>query len=107
MARFRPAQFIQIAEETGLIRSIGAWVLNRACTDAMKLPDDVKVAVNLSGAQFDSGDIVDIVAAALDASGLPANRLELEITETTLAEEQRNNPGVAVPAARTGPAHCA
>jgi diguanylate cyclase (GGDEF)-like protein len=79
-----PAQFIQIAEETGQIRSIGGWALNRACADAMKLPDDVKIAVNLSGAQFDTGDIVEIVAAALDASGLPANRLELEITETTL-----------------------
>ncbi len=79
-----PGQFIQIAEETGQIRSIGGWVLNQACTDAMKLPDNVKIAVNLSGAQFDSGDIVEIVAAALDASGLPANRLELEITETTL-----------------------
>jgi diguanylate cyclase (GGDEF)-like protein len=79
-----PGQFIQIAEETGQIRSIGGWALNRACTDAMKLPDDVKIAVNLSGAQFDTGDIVDIVSAALDASGLSANRLELEITETTL-----------------------
>jgi diguanylate cyclase (GGDEF)-like protein len=79
-----PGQFIQIAEETGQIRSIGGWALNRACADAMKLPDDVKIAVNLSGAQFDTGDIVEIVAAALDASGLPANRLELEITETTL-----------------------
>jgi diguanylate cyclase (GGDEF)-like protein len=79
-----PGQFIQIAEEIGLIRSIGGWALNRACADAMKLPDDVKVAVNLSGAQFDTGDIVEIVAAALDASGLSANRLELEITETTL-----------------------
>jgi diguanylate cyclase (GGDEF)-like protein len=79
-----PGQFIQIAEETGMIRSIGAWVLEKACKDAMKLPEDVKMAVNLSGAQFDNGDIVDVVAAALEASGLPANRLELEITETTL-----------------------
>jgi diguanylate cyclase (GGDEF)-like protein len=85
-----PAQFIQIAEETGLIRSIGGWVLNKACADAMKLPDNVKVAVNLSGAQFDSGDIVNTVAAALDASGLPANRLELEITETTLLKNNES-----------------
>jgi diguanylate cyclase (GGDEF)-like protein len=79
-----PGQFIQIAEETGLIRSIGRWVLNKACADAMKLPDDIKVAINLSVAQFEAGDIVDIVSMALDSSGLPANRLELEITETTL-----------------------
>jgi diguanylate cyclase (GGDEF)-like protein len=79
-----PVQFIKIAEETRMIRPIGAWVLNQACCDAMKLPGETKIAVNLSGAQFDSGDIVDVVAAALEASGLPANRLELEITETTL-----------------------
>jgi diguanylate cyclase (GGDEF)-like protein len=79
-----PALFIQVAEETGLIRPIGQWILNRACADARHLPDDVKVAVNLSGAQFDGGDIVDIVAGALDGAGLAASRLELEITETTL-----------------------
>ncbi len=79
-----PAHFIPIAEETGSIRSIGAWVVERACHDAMTLPANVRVAINLSPAQFDSGDIVDIVAAALKTSGLPANRLELEITETAL-----------------------
>jgi EAL domain-containing protein (putative c-di-GMP-specific phosphodiesterase class I) len=79
-----PSHFIQVAEETGLIRSIGGWVLNKACTDAMKLPNDLKIAINLSAAQFDGGDIVDIVATALDSSGLSANRLELEITETIL-----------------------
>jgi diguanylate cyclase (GGDEF)-like protein len=85
-----PAQFIQIAEETGLIHGIGEWALNRACADAMKMPSDVKVAVNLSAAQFDSGDIVGVVAAALDISGLPANRLELEITETTLLKNNES-----------------
>jgi diguanylate cyclase (GGDEF)-like protein len=85
-----PLQFIQIAEETGLIHAIGAWALNRACVDAMRLPDDIKVAVNLSAAQFDTGDIVEIVAAALDASALPANRLELEITETTLLKNNES-----------------
>ena len=79
-----PVQFIQVAEEAGLIRSIGEWVLNRACADAMQLPSDIKVAINLSGAQFDGGDIVEIVATALDSSGLSAGRLELEITETIL-----------------------
>ena len=79
-----PIQFIHITEETGLIRSIGAWVVNKACADAMKLPPDIKVAVNLSPVQFETGDIVDIVAGALKSSGLPASRLELEITETTL-----------------------
>jgi diguanylate cyclase (GGDEF)-like protein len=79
-----PVNFIQIAEETGLIRAIGGWVLRQACADAMKLPPDVKIAVNLSPAQFDHDDIVDVVADALARSGLPASRLELEITESTL-----------------------
>jgi diguanylate cyclase (GGDEF)-like protein len=89
-----PLQFISIAEETGQIRSIGAWVLHKACADAMLLPGDIKVAVNLSGAQFDGGHIVEVVAAALQAAGLPASRLELEITETTLL--QNNEATIAV-----------
>jgi diguanylate cyclase (GGDEF)-like protein len=89
-----PLQFIHIAEETGLIRSIGAWVLHKACADTMLLPGDIKVAVNLSGAQFDGGNVVEVVAAALQASGLPASRLELEITETTLL--QNNESTIAV-----------
>jgi diguanylate cyclase (GGDEF)-like protein len=79
-----PVDFIQIAEETGMIRSIGAWVLQQACRDAMTFPAGVRVAVNLSGAQLDNEDIIGIVIAALESSGLPARRLELEITETTL-----------------------
>ena len=85
-----PAQFIPIAEETGLIQSIGAWVVQQACADAMNFPLHTKVAVNLSAAQFDSGRIVDVVAAALESSGLPASRLELEITETTLLKNNDN-----------------
>jgi EAL domain-containing protein (putative c-di-GMP-specific phosphodiesterase class I) len=79
-----PARFIQIAEETGLIHAIGKWVLHQACSDAMKLPGHIKMAVNLSARQFDTDAIVDIVADALKQSSLPAHRLELEITETTL-----------------------
>lgn len=89
-----PLQFIHIAEETGLIRSIGAWVLHKACADAMLLPGDLKIAVNLSGAQFDGGHVVEVVAAALQAAGLPASRLELEITETTLLQD--NEATIAV-----------
>jgi EAL domain-containing protein (putative c-di-GMP-specific phosphodiesterase class I) len=79
-----PIHFIQIAEETGMIRAIGAWVVHQACADAMTFADNIRVAVNLSGAQFDDPQIVDTVASALASSGLPAHRLELEITETTL-----------------------
>ncbi|HYZ24639.1 MAG TPA: EAL domain-containing protein [Rhodopila sp.] len=79
-----PIQFIHVAEETGLIRSIGAWTIQQACTDAMNFPAHTKMAVNLSAAQFDGGDIIEVITDALRSSGLPAHRLELEITETAL-----------------------
>ena len=62
-------------------------MLRRACTDAAQWPDDVRVAVNLSPAQFRTGDLIAIVTDALKQSGLPPNRLELEITETLLLEK--------------------
>jgi diguanylate cyclase (GGDEF)-like protein len=81
-----PVQFIPIAEETGLIVPMGEWVLRRACADAMSWPDSIKVAVNLSSIQIRSSDILKMVAGALEASGLPAKRLELEVTETVLLQ---------------------
>ncbi|HVZ06485.1 EAL domain-containing protein [Rhodopila sp.] len=81
-----PAYFVRIAEETGMIRRIGSWVIQQACEDALRLPPDVKVAVNLSPVQFQQCDIVGTIARALSTTGLPANRLELEITESTLLE---------------------
>jgi diguanylate cyclase (GGDEF)-like protein len=82
-----PAEFIPLLEEIGLITQVGAWVLKQACRQAMEWPDNVKVAVNLSPVQFRGGTLVLDVVAALSASGLPANRLELEITETVLLED--------------------
>jgi diguanylate cyclase (GGDEF)-like protein len=79
-----PATFIPVAEELRLIDKIGAWVLREACGTAVTWPDHLTVAVNLSPAQFLAGNISEIVAAALKESGLPAHRLELEITETLL-----------------------
>jgi predicted signal transduction protein with EAL and GGDEF domain len=79
-----PAEFIPMAEETGLIVPIGAWVLRQACAEAMNWPAPVKVAVNLSAAQFKDKALVATVNQALSASDLPATRLELEITETML-----------------------
>ncbi|RKK03451.1 EAL domain-containing protein [Pseudoroseomonas wenyumeiae] len=79
-----PAVFIPLAEEIGLIKPIGAWVLRRACADAALWPEGVKVAVNLSPVQFRDGSLPGIVAAALQSSGLPAERLELEITESLM-----------------------
>ena len=79
-----PTVFIPVAEELRLIDHIGAWVLREACRTAMTWPDDLTVAVNLSPSQFSAGTIGDIVAAALEDSGLAAHRLELEITEALL-----------------------
>ena len=82
-----PADFIPLAEETGLIDDIGAWVLDRACCDIAALPEQVTVAVNLSPVQLRSDRIIDIVAGALSRSGLAASRLELEITETAMLDD--------------------
>ena len=82
-----PAQFIPVAEELGLIVPIGKWVLARACAEAATWPEDVKVAVNLSPVQFRSAGLVDAVRRALEGAGLAPQRLELEITETTLLQE--------------------
>jgi diguanylate cyclase (GGDEF)-like protein len=82
-----PAEFIPLAEEIGLISPIGAWVLRQACTDAVGWPSDLTVAVNLSPIQFRSRSLALDVVAALGASGLPASRLELEITEAVMLHD--------------------
>ena len=82
-----PADFIPVAEETGLINGLGGLMLKRACMDAALWPDDVRVAVNLSPLQFRAGNLLSVVMEALKQSGLPAKRLELEITETLLLEK--------------------
>ena len=82
-----PAEFIPVAEETGLINALGGLMLQRACMDAARWPDDVRVAVNLSPLQFRVGNLLSVVMDALKQSGLPARRLELEITETLLLEK--------------------
>jgi diguanylate cyclase (GGDEF)-like protein len=87
----RPDVFIPLAESTGLIVRLGEWVLNRACADAAQWPAHARVAVNLSPVQFRKGDIVAAVASALAASGLAADRLELEITESVLLHKDESN----------------
>jgi len=82
-----PADFIPVAEDTGLINVLGAQILRRACNDAARWPDDVRVAVNLSPLQFRVGNLLSVVMEALKNSGLPPRRLELEITETLLLEK--------------------
>ncbi|MDA9436856.1 hypothetical protein XH88_34675 [Bradyrhizobium sp. CCBAU 51627] len=86
-----PTEFIPIAEEAGLIVELGNLVLAKACRDAMKLPDDVKVAVNLSAVQFTKSNLVDVVKFALAESGLPERRLELEITESVFLADSAEN----------------
>jgi len=79
-----PCEFIPVAEQTGLIVPLGRWVLEQACRDALAWPDELRVAVNVSGHQLGDGQLVATVQQALTQSGLPAHRLELEITETAL-----------------------
>lgn len=79
-----PAEFIPVAEQTGLIEQLGEYVLRRACKEAVLWPDHVVLAVNVSPAQFRSGVFALKVVAALGDTGLPARRLELEITEAVL-----------------------
>jgi diguanylate cyclase (GGDEF)-like protein len=81
-----PTDFISLAEETGLIVEISDWVLRTACLEATNWPADISVAVNLSPVQFRAGNLVATVRAALDASGLRPERLELEITESVLLQ---------------------
>jgi EAL domain-containing protein (putative c-di-GMP-specific phosphodiesterase class I) len=81
-----PAEFIPVAEETGLIIPIGEWVLRQACSDAATWPDDIKVAVNVSPMQLRNETWAQIVAGALAASGLQPHRLELEITESVFMQ---------------------
>jgi len=81
-----PAEFIPIAEETGLIVPLGEWVLKAACNEAVDWPDHIKVAVNLSPAQLNCRNLVSMVTSALDESGMPPHRLQLEITETVLLQ---------------------
>lgn len=79
-----PDRFIPLAEETGVIVALGAWVLERACVDAAGWPDDIRLAVNLSPVQLRHGAVVETVSAALKTSGLAPERLELEVTETAM-----------------------
>ena len=85
--KIAPTHFISIAEDTGLIVPLGEWVLRRACSDAVKWSEPLTVAVNLSPAQFRDGDIAETVADILHETGLPASRLELEITESLLIND--------------------
>ena len=85
-----PAEFIPIAEESGLIRPIGAWALRQVCQDASEWPVGVRAAINVSAAQLHNDDLVKTVAAAIETSGVEPSRIELEITESVfLGDSER------------------
>lgn len=79
-----PIDIIPVAEDMGLIVDLGRWILRKACMEAMKWPEAVSVAVNFSPQQFHQRDVLSEVRYALEVSGLPAHRLEIEITESSL-----------------------
>lgn len=83
-----PAEFIPVAEETGLIEKLGQWVLQEASAEAMRWPGSIKIAINLSPVQLSRGAFSDTVVQALLRSGLPPERLEVEITENVLLEAE-------------------
>ena len=85
-----PDRFIPLAEDTGLIVELGIWILRRACADAAAWPAHFRLAVNLSPVQFRRGDLYDVVVDALADSGLTAERLEIEITESVLLDRDAN-----------------
>lgn len=85
-----PAEFVPVAEQSGLIDPLGEFVLDTACRDAAGWKDGARVAVNVSAAQLGKGVLAKGVLAALVASGLPADRLEIEVTETALLDEERD-----------------
>lgn len=81
-----PAEFVPVAEDTGLIVPIGAWVVREACATASTWPENVRVAVNVSAVQFHRGQVQDTVLRALAKTGLTPDRLEVEITESIFLE---------------------
>jgi diguanylate cyclase (GGDEF)-like protein len=79
-----PIDIIPVAEDMGLIVDLGRWILRKACMECMQWPEAVSVAVNFSPQQFHQRDVMNEIRYALEVSGLPANRLEIEITESSL-----------------------
>jgi diguanylate cyclase (GGDEF)-like protein len=86
-----PDQFIPLAEETGLIVPLGEWIIRQACDDATLWPADIRVSINLSPVQFKQAELFDVIVASLKNSGLPPERLEIEITESVLLERAAEN----------------
>ena len=86
-----PDEFIPVAEASGLIIPLGDWILQQACKDAASWPEAIRISVNLSACQFNKGNLFDVVLCALVESGLHPERLELEITESALLDNQASH----------------
>lgn len=86
--RVPPDEFIPIAEENGLIVPIGEWVLKQACTDAASWPAHLKIAVNLSPVQFRAANLFETIVSTLAATGIEPGRLELELTESIMLQDE-------------------
>jgi diguanylate cyclase (GGDEF)-like protein len=97
-----PSEFIPVAEECGLIATVGDWVLRRATVEARQWPDNVRLAVNVSAGQFLGNDLSGSVQQALSNSGFPANRLELEVTESLLLFERGDQRAMLQQLSRQG-----
>ncbi|SMH35398.1 putative bifunctional diguanylate cyclase/phosphodiesterase [Mesorhizobium australicum] len=83
-----PAEFVPVAEETGMVVPIGEWVLRKACTDLKSLPQDMSIAVNISPVQMMTKDFVSRVRAVIAETGVNPSRLELEVTETAMMQDR-------------------
>jgi EAL domain-containing protein (putative c-di-GMP-specific phosphodiesterase class I) len=87
--RISPAEFLPVAEANALMPRLGAWVVRQACRECANWPEPIKVSVNMSASQFADPAVERVVAAALAAAGLPAERLQLELTETFLLSDSK------------------
>ncbi len=94
VGRVSPTEFIPLAEENGLIVPVGTWVLRQACAEAARWPRWLRVAVNVSAAQFRAPGLYEAVTSALADSGLAAPRLELEITESAMMQNWGETAGL-------------
>jgi EAL domain-containing protein (putative c-di-GMP-specific phosphodiesterase class I) len=91
-----------VAETVGLIDALGEWVLGRACAEVARWPVAVKLAINVSAVQFIRGNLVDVVARALQASGLDGRRLDIEITESLFVEDYEQVQAIMAELRRLG-----
>jgi diguanylate cyclase (GGDEF)-like protein/PAS domain S-box-containing protein len=86
-----PDHFIPLAESTGLINPLGEWILQQACKDAISWPEHIKLAINISTVQLNKGNLFEVILCALVESGLAPERLEFEITETSLLDNRETH----------------